>query len=206
MTITGTSGVLSRSVTIALAVTSTAPPAAPVSLAAVFNVTAIVADGVAFTGVGLDTGINGTPTAYSANLLGAQQTVNGATFTFGPANALDAVSGRTVPLSAGQFSSLKMLATAVNGNQTGQAFTVTYTDGTSTTFSQSLSDWFTPQNYAGESKAMTMPYRDTNKGVKDNRPFQLYFYAFTLNPAKKVSSITLPATRNVVVLAMSVTP
>jgi hypothetical protein len=153
----------------------------------------------------LDGGLNGQVTAYSANLLGAQQTIGGTTFSFGPANAPDAVSGKTVSLPAGQFSTLKLLATAVNGNQAAQSFTVTYTDGTTSSFKQSLSDWFTPQSYTGESKAMSMAYRDTSTGLRDNRTFQLYGYSFSLNASKKVSSITLPNNRNVVVVAISLT-
>jgi hypothetical protein len=89
----------------------------------------------------------------------------------------------------------------VKGNQPNQVFTVNYTDGTSTSFTQSVSDWFTPQNYPGESKALRMAYRVNPDGTLDNRIFYLYGYSFALNPAKTVASLTLPATRNVVVLA-----
>ncbi len=104
-----------------------------------------------------------------------------------------------------QFSTLKLLATAVNGNQAAQSFTVTYTDGDASLFKQSLSDWFSPQSYAGESKAMSMAYRDTSAGLRDNRTFLLYGYTFSLNAGKKVSSITLPNNRNVVAVAISLT-
>jgi hypothetical protein len=99
-----------------------------------------------------------------------------------------------------------MLATGVNGVQAAQSFIVSYTDGTTSTFKQTLSDWFAPQSYSGESKAMTMAYRDTSGGLRDNRTFLLYGYSFTLNSAKKVASITLPNNRNVVVLAISLAP
>jgi len=99
-----------------------------------------------------------------------------------------------------------MLATGVNGNQASQTFTVTYTDGTTSTFTQSLSDWFSPQSYAGESQAATMAYRNTGAGGKDDRTFYLYEYSFALNATKTVSSITLPGNNNVVVLAMTLTP
>ena len=204
VTITGTSGNLIRTTTIGLTVTAAAA-AVPVNMASVFNISAMFTDGAKSTGTGLDGGLNGQVTAYSANLLGAQQTIGGTTFSFGPANAPDAVSGKTVPLPAGQFSTLKLLATAVNGNQASQSFTVTYTDGTTSLFKQSLSDWFTPQSYTGESKAMSMAYRDTSTGLRDNRTFLLYGYSFSLNASKKVSSITLPNNRNVVAVAISLT-
>ena len=60
---------------------------------------------------------------------------------------------------------------------------VTYTDGTTTRITQSLSDWFTPQNYPGESQALTMGYRVTASGATDNRTFHLYGYSFALNSA-----------------------
>ena len=205
VTITGISGSLSRTTTIGLTVVVPGAGTVLVSLASAFNVSAIVTDGATVVSGGLDGALNGVATAYSANLLGAQQTINGTSYYFGPANAPDAVSGKTVLLPAGQFSTLKLLATAVNGSQAAQKFTVTYTDGTTTSFTQSLSDWFSPLSFAGESKAVSMAYRDTGTGARDNRTFLLYGYSFNLNGGKSVSSITLPNNRNVVVLAMSLT-
>jgi hypothetical protein len=194
---------LTHTATINLTVIAPSAGATLVNLASAFNVSGIVTDSTAFTTGGLDGGSNGIGEAYSANLLGAQKTVNGTTFYFGPANAPDAVSSSTVLLPPGQFSTLQLLATAVNGSQPSQRFTVTYADGTTSSFMQSLSDWFTPQSFAGESKAVTMAYRDTSSGVKDNRTFLLYGYSFSLSAGKQVSSITLPNNRNVVILAMS---
>ena len=64
-----------------------------------------------------------------------------------------------------------MLATAVNGNQPNQSFIVTYTDGTTASFTQSLSDWYTPQKYAGETKVSEMAYRIAPSGATDNSTF-----------------------------------
>jgi hypothetical protein len=175
----------------------------PVSLASLYNVTAAVIDGTTFPPIGLDGGSNGMGTAYSANLLGPQQTLSGTALYLGPVNLPNGVSGKTVPLPSGQYATIKLLGTAVNGPQGSQSFVVTYTDGSSTTFVQTLSDWFSPANFTGESKVLSMAYRDTNTGVKDNRTFYLYGYSFNLNVAKKVSSITLPNNRNVVVLAVT---
>jgi hypothetical protein len=79
---------------------------------------------------------------------------------------------------------------------------VTYTDGTTTNITQSLSDWYTPQNYPGESIVSSMAYRITASGAADDRTFHLYGYSFALNSAKTVKSITLPANRGVVVLGI----
>lgn len=172
-----------------------------VNLSPAYNINAMVMDGLPFAGGGLDGGLNGSSTAYSANLIGVEQTIGGTLFYFGPANALDAVSARTFSLAPGKFSSISLLATGVNGKQVAQVFKVTYTDGTSSIFTQSLSDWFTPQIFSGETKAMIMPYRDNGQGQRDNRTFYLYEYKFVLNASKSVASITLPNNRNVVVLA-----
>ncbi|SNT43690.1 hypothetical protein SAMN05421770_11621, partial [Granulicella rosea] len=203
--LTGISGALVQTAKATVVIAVPASTASFVNLAPEYNVLAIASDGVAFSGVGIDGGANGLTEAYSATLLGGQQTIAGTTFYFGPAGLLDAVSGKTVTLPAGQFSALKILATGVNGAQAQQSFKVTYTDGTSTTIVQGLSDWFTPSSFAGETRAITMAHRDTGTGLIDNRTFYLYEYSLTLNPAKTVASVILPASRNVVVLAATLT-
>src|SRR5262249_52642309 len=134
-------------------------------LAGSFNRTGIVNDGSTFTGGGLD----GNGLALSANLLGSSVTFNGTTYGLGPAGGNDVVSaaGQTLSLPAGYDGSLSFLATGVNGNQANQSFTITYTDSSTQTFTQSLSDWTTPQGFTGESIAVTLPYRDTAAGGTD---------------------------------------
>jgi hypothetical protein len=173
-----------------------------VGLSTADNVVAFGNTGTAVSGGGID----GNGNAYAASLLGPSLTWSGATFTFGTANSADAVSNVTIVLPAGNYSSISLLGTGVDGAQVNQTFVVTYTDGTTTSFTQSLSDWFTPQNYTGETTVLTMPYRITGSGGTDNRPFNLYGYSFAINSAKTVKSITLPSNRHVVVLAVDVKP
>jgi hypothetical protein len=163
----------------------------------------IVSDGTTFSG-----GLDGVGYAYSANLLGSTLGWNGVNFTFGPANGADVISGagQTITLTAAQASSLSLLATAVNGAQTSQVFVVNYTDGTSATFTQSLSDWFVFGQYSGESIAKSMPYRDTSSGGGDARTFNLYGYAFVTDKSKTVNSITLPNDSRVKILAIGLLP
>ncbi|HUA81745.1 MAG TPA: hypothetical protein VL997_15310, partial [Dyella sp.] len=176
--------------------------ATPVSLASAFNKTGIYNDGSTFSSTG---GVDNVGDAYSAQLLGSSLEFNDVLYRFGVANAANDVSatGQTVTLPSGQFSSLQLLAAAVNGSQTSQTFTVTYTDGTKSTFTQSISDWFTPQSYAGELQAATLPYRDTYSGGRDSRTFYLYNYKLSLNNAKTVQSVTLPNNANVQIAAMT---
>lgn len=163
----------------------------------------IVRDGTTFSG-----GVDGVGNAYSANLLGTGMVWNGVSFAFGPANGADVISatGQTIALTAGHASSVSMLALAINGQQTGQRFAVNYTDGTSTTFTQSLSDWFVPAQFTGEAIAKAMAYRDTSTGGRDARTFNLYGYAFATNSAKTVKSITLPSNAQVKILAIGLRP
>jgi hypothetical protein len=159
----------------------------------------IVNDGTSFSG-----GIDGVGNAFSANLLGASLVWDGVSFSFGPANGADVISGagQTIALTQAQASAVSLLAIAVNGAQASQVFTVTYTDGTTTRFTQSISDWFVPNHFTGESIAKAMAYRDTSTGGRDNRTFNLYGYAFATSAAKTVKSITLPGNAQVKVLAI----
>ena len=126
-------------------------------------------DGTTFSG-GLDT----YGDALSSNLLGTSVAVGGTTFNLGPANTNNIVSaaGQTIALPAGDDSTLELLATAVNGAQSNQTFTVTYTDGTTATFTQSISDWASPQNFFGETTAATTTYRDTSGGGRQAGHFR----------------------------------
>lgn len=117
----------------------------------------------------------------------------------------DAVSNATIALPPGKYSALKLLASAVNGYQLNQPFVVTYTDGSTTKFTQSLSNWWgPPQHYTGESQVMQMPDLVTPTGATLQHAAYVYGYLFALNSSKTVESITLPKNRNVVVLAVDV--
>ena len=163
----------------------------------------IVSDGTVFSG-----GIDGVGSAYSENLLGSSLEWNGINFNFGPANGADVISaaGQTLSLTPTQTSSLSLLAIAVNGAQTSQSFVINYTDGTNAIFTQSLSDWFVFNQYAGESIAKSMAYRDTSSGGKDARTFNLYGYTFATNGSKTIASITLPNNSHIKVLAIELLP
>jgi hypothetical protein len=172
-----------------------------VSLSAAYNVTGAVTDGSTFTGGGLD----GGGAACSATQLGTSRTIGGVPFAFGPANGMNAVRNRTITLPAGAYSKIGILALAVNGNQPTQVFRVGYADASSTSFTQSVSDWFSPQAYAGETVALAMTRRNNADGSADARTFSLYAYAFTLDPGKTAATFTLPVSNNVVVLAATLT-
>ena len=208
VTVTGTSGTTTSTTTLSLAVSAAlgkTGTGTQVSLTSDFNVNGIYTDGSVYSSTG---GIDGIGDSYSSNLLSISRVFNGVLFNFGPANELDAVSctGQSVTLPQGKFSTLTLLATGVQGNQASQTVTVKYTDGTTSKFVQSFSDWFTPQKYSRESEGAAMSYRNLSNGTKDQRTFNLYAYQFPLNAAKTVKTVTLPNNKDVVVLAATLSP
>jgi len=217
LTVSGTSGNISPlnapyTILSVSAATGTGGAGIPVDLSSSYNLPGIYADGITF-GNGLD----GAGFGYSSKLLTPNRILNGVQFNFGPANTSncggsgqpactnDAVSiaGQTIALPANQqstYTTLQLLATAFDGPILSQTIKVTYTDSTTSTFTQNFSDWCScsgskpgPGQQPGESFAVVMPYRDDATGAEDNRPFNLYAYSFVLNSAKTVQSFTLPA-------------
>jgi hypothetical protein len=187
----------------------------PVNLSSVFNIYGFYDDSDE-SAITPANSLDDVGYAYSANILGSGLNYNGTQFTFGPANEPDAVygSGSSIPLPAGTFGTLQLLATGIEGDQPSQPVIVTYANGTLSNFTQSFSDWCSALNgngcvstgsNPGESVAVAMPYRDSAAGP-DDRVFYLYHYSFTLNPAIGVQNLTLPPNRDVVVLAATLTP
>ncbi|MBB5328771.1 hypothetical protein HDF14_002387, partial [Edaphobacter lichenicola] len=167
----------------------------PVPLASYYNLNAINSDGRTFSG-----GFDQSGNSYSANLLGTTVTWNNITYQLGPANALDAVAALngsgttlTIPLPAGFYASINLLGAMVNNTTAANPFIITYTDGTTTTVTQSLSDWVFPLNYPGESEITCVPYRNTSGGGQDAHLTCVYGYSIPLDSTKIAASITLPA-------------
>ena len=129
-------------------------------------------------------------------------------FDFGSPNVQDAAtaSGQTIPLNQAKYRALVLVGTGINGNQTSQVMTVAYTDGTTSKFIRNFSDWYTPQQYAGEYEAIAMAYRNYEDGTKDMRPFNMYAYLLPLNSSKVVDSITLPDNPDVKILSATLVP
>ena len=199
----GTSGDIKREQTIHLKVTTVLKGTIPVDLSPSYNVNGIYTDGTKFQE---DKGADASGYAFSAKTLGSEQVGDEVTFKLGPPNVPDAVSSQTVALPPSKVSSVRVLATAVEGNQTRQHFTINYTDGTSTIANQNLSDWSGGADFRGESDAVEVPYRVGSDGSIDGNPFHLWSYTFNTDPSKQVKSISLPSTRNVIVFAITLVP
>ena len=203
VTIRGVSGALSHTAAIDVTVRGIKTGSVPVDISSAFNVVGVHSDGSTFSSTD---SLDGEGFALSGKLLGNTQTWDGDLFKLGSANAPDVVTSQSIPLPAGKFASVDLLATGVEGSQDSQVFTVTYADGTTSSFTQSFSDWYVPSDFTGESVAVTMPYRLVGNGTKDDRPFHLYGYSFALDSSKEVKSVTLPDNRFVVVFAVSLVP
>jgi len=163
-----------------------------------YNVYAIYTNGTSFSTGGAD----GNGYALSATLLGSTQAFNGTTFAYGPSNAVDAYKNVTIPVTAGAYSGLNVLGFAVNGNQASQTFTIHYTNGTTSNVTQSVSDWCSPQSYSGETTVKAMAYRNTSSGGQNSLTCNVYGYTLAANSSLTVSSVTLPANNNVIVLGV----
>jgi len=196
--VTGTSGGIMHVVYVKVIVNATAGAYKMLSLSSLFNVYGIYNTGTTYATDGIGQGY-----AYSSNLLGTTVTWAGSMFTFGPANTLNVVRNKTIPLPAGSYWKIDLLGAAVYGDQPAQDFTVTYTDNTTTTFSQGVSDWVYGSSFPGESLVIgPMAYRTYADGSTDGARVNVYGYSFPLNTAKSVKSITLPPNDNVFVFAV----
>jgi hypothetical protein len=137
----------------------------------------------------------------------------GVPFNFGPVNAADCgpdvssnpncildmialpSAGVTITLPAAQqqiYSTMVMLGNAVQGPQPATV-TVTYTDGTTNSFSQTLSDWCSFGGNQYESIAVgPLPHMRINSdGTLGSCNGNLYAYTYPLDYTRMVQSVTL---------------
>jgi hypothetical protein len=178
------------------------PGQASVPLTAAFNTIGLFADGVAVNSAGLD----GAGHGYSANQMGSTITLFGVKFVLGSPGMNNMISGTAaavIPLPVGPYNKLQLLGTGIHSDHTGIVFTVTYTDGSVTSFTQNMSSWTVPKNHSGESTAYFGTYYDTNSAGNVTGNVYLHRYSFTLNSGKTIKSVTLPANSDIAIAAIS---
>ncbi len=141
--------------------------------------------------------------SYSTATLGSTVVWNGMTFDIGPPNAKDAVWGGTITLPTGKYTDLFMLGAMVNNIPPAETFTVTYTDGTTTVLNQNMSDWFNAAGWPGEAVVNCSEKRNYQDGTSQADSVCVYGYDIPLDDTKTVKSVTLPNTRNIVMLSMN---
>jgi hypothetical protein len=177
-------------------------PQSQVSLSSLFNQVGLTSDDDTDLG-----SLDGLGYSYSIDALGGAAVAwAGTTFNLGSAgqNNVVAANNQTVVLPGGKYTALQLLGASVFGPQRG-TFTVHYSDGTSSTFTQSFSDWAYNTSQPGESVVESMDYRNFNQGGgngRDTRSLFVYGYSFALNPSKQVVSVTFPANSAIKILAM----
>ena len=157
----------------------------------------IVTDGTPFTGGGFD----GNGYAYSWQALGSSPTLawNGVTFDLGSPNQPNSTvaNGQTIPVPQGAYTTLNLAGAAVNDSQQNQQLTLTFTDSSTVVWTQSFSDWGSPQNYGHEAIISTQSYYDTANGGASQTANHVYGYSYTIPAGKTLASITLPTNQNV---------
>jgi beta-glucosidase len=98
-------------------------------------------------------------------------------------------AGQTIELS-GSGKTLGVLGTGDYGTTTGTG-TITYTDGTTQSFTLSLSDWYANSPQPGGDILDTFPYHNSQTGKASNA-VSIYYQPIPLKPAKQVEYVTLP--------------
>jgi beta-glucosidase len=133
---------------------------------------------------------SGTPTPLTA---GGQATVGGATFTWPTAvGAPDDViaDGQTIDLS-GSGTELGFLGAGAFGAASGTG-TITYTDGSTQSYSLAMADWYNNAPVAGDEVATTTTSWNFSSSTQTDHPVSIYFASVPLEAGKTVASVTLP--------------
>jgi hypothetical protein len=143
---------------------------------------------------------DGAGASYSTQALasvgvtpGASLSADGVAFTWPgvaagqPDNVV--ASGQTIDLS-GQGTSLGILDSSTFGVSSG-AGTITYTDGSTQSFSLSVDDWYKAAP-AGSNAIIVAPYRNTPDNVQDHNVVNVFEQSIPLQPGKTVAAVTLP--------------
>jgi beta-glucosidase len=131
----------------------------------------------------------GTPTALTS---GGQATIGGTTFTWPAAGTADNViaDGQIIDLS-GSGTDLGFLGAAGFGSATGNG-TITYTDGTTQSYSLGMADWYNNAPVAGGQIATATSSWNFTSSTQSAHPVSVYFASVPLEAGKTVASVTLP--------------
>ena len=143
--------------------------------------------------------LDGTGYSYSAAALaaagltpGRSVTHDGLTFTWPdvlagmPDNVL--ASGQTIAISGSGTLGFLGASDYYGSSGTG---TITYTDGTTQSFTLSLADWWANAAASGSDILASVPYMNTSNGQMDQE-VSVYYAAVPLEAGKTVQSVTLP--------------
>ena len=158
-----------------------------------------------------------------------QITWSGATFNLGPApnnagtakqtsgnNNIVQAKGQTISMPNGDYSALLMIGAGANGTQSNQAITLTFSDGSIATWTQTFTDWRnnngsnnnpppSPQQLVATGEALVAQTNVVNNlgnnQMKENA--FVYGYSYQIPAGKTLVSITLPNNQNVGILGIA---
>jgi beta-glucosidase len=132
----------------------------------------------------------GTPNALTA---GGTATIGGTTFTWPTAVGTpdDVISdGQTINLS-GSGTELGFLGAGAFGAASGTG-TITYTDGSTQSYSLVMADWYNNAPVAGDELATTTTSWNYSSSTQTPHPVSIYYASVPLEAGKTVASVTLP--------------
>jgi beta-glucosidase len=131
---------------------------------------------------------------------------SGFTWPDAPAGQPDAVTaaGQIIALH-GSGTSLAFLGAGTNGTQSGDV-TVTYQDGTTSTGTITLADWYSNAAVPGCTLVVTAPHWNEPAGstLDPNHPVSLYASSVPLTAGKQIAYVTLPSNARLHVFASEV--
>ncbi|MGH3170243.1 MAG: glycoside hydrolase family 3 C-terminal domain-containing protein, partial [Trebonia sp.] len=124
---------------------------------------------------------------------GASVTHDGITFTWPSATAGTpdnvVAEGQTIDAS-GSGTTLGFLGFGTYGTNTGTG-TITYTDGSTQSFTLSFADWWSNSPVSGGDILASMPYINNDSG-RNNQKVSVYYAGVPLQAGKTVTHVTLP--------------
>jgi beta-glucosidase len=132
----------------------------------------------------------GTPTPLTG---GGQGTIGGTTFTWPTAVGTpdDVIAdGQTIDLS-GSGTDLGFLGAGAFGAASGTG-TITYTDGSTQSYSLAMADWYNNAPVSGDEVADTTTSWNFSSSTQTAHPVSIYFASVPLEAGKTVASVTLP--------------
>jgi beta-glucosidase len=131
----------------------------------------------------------GTPTPLTS---GGQATIGGTTFDWPAAGTNDNViaDGQIIDLS-GSGTDLGFLGSSGFGSASGSG-TITYTDGTTQSYTIGLADWYNNAPVTGSEIATTTTSWNYSSTTQTPHPVSIYFTSVPLEAGKTVASVTLP--------------
>ncbi|WP_240776762.1 GH92 family glycosyl hydrolase [Nonomuraea basaltis] len=165
-------------------------------------------DGVATTDARAQGNLDGKGWSFPAEQLPepGTRTVSGADYlipgTKGAAGNFHSLRGQRTYLTAGRYSALDLLVTAVNGDQQTDV-TITYADGSTSVVPLKVTDWASTSPHFGEEPVITADTRYHVNGTADGRKVTIWHVSLPLEPAREAVSFTSSATPNIKVFAIS---